>query len=597
MGIKALFLGGTGKEVAMALPTSKQVVDIIVNLKRDWYKRNERFKEWFEFLTLVDKLKTENMESYVSNEPQTFYNMAHYLLTKGDISHTTPIESESALEMDRRAKVHRGCQYMWGEIDRERQLNGGMSFIDELGFFLLVLGWYSVVQSFDKDSGMVQVQIWNPYDVYPKFNGSRMTACSHSYILPGEDALEKAEANDWNYNPIGSIPATVTLDDFFMYDGEALWNMILINSKDVTGWVSRRNMKLLASPVGGFPDRGSLTKSGKDFRTLAGRGIFEVNAGVITAYNKWKSMVAQILRDTAQPITQEFSASPQATVEQLRGRGGLFHYAPGEQGLQRVPPPVIPIEMQTNMVDLTREKQKGSFNDAVYGMVEGQPGYALSLLASSSANQILYPYMDAKHFVIGECDRFWLTNLKTSKKTFDIKGKFIEKLKPVDIPEEVTIHVESNVATPKDWLERGTIAGLLDKHLDNDIIITEIYGLNDPQAVKSRKRLDRVLDHPMSQQVELIAGYYAHADYLEHRMDFRQAALFRRAAQALESQLGVPPAGAGKPEEASRIASQVTEGTPEEKVGVPPQVAPPETGGFTPAQLRQMVGRGSLRAR
>ena len=580
----------------MAL-TEKQVVADIMNLKRDWQERNKKFREWYKFLILMDQLKTAGMESYASNEPQTFYNMAHYLLTKGELSHTTPIETESALELDRKARVHRGCQYMWKEIDRDRQLAGGQSFIDELAFFLLVLGWYSTVSAFDKGDGRIHTQIWNPYDVFPKYSSNRMVACVHSYQLPKEEAKAKAEANGWNYSP-PNTNGVVILDDYFMVEDGVLQNVILIESKAVTDWVPRPEMKLLVAPVGGFPDRGSLNETGKDWRKLSGRGIFEVNAGVAIATNKWKSQIAQILRDTSNPITQEFSATPQATTEQLAERGGLFHYAPGEQGLVRVPPAAIPIEIQANLLELRREYQKGSFNDAVFGMTEGQPGYALSLLASSSANQILYPYMDGKHFVISELDKFWLTNLKASNRTFKIKGKFIESLKPVDIPADVSIEVESTVATPKDWLERGTIGNMLKDQLDHASILTEIYGINDPQAVKRRMSLDRMLDHPMSQMVEMIAGYYAHADYLEHRGDIRQAGLFRRAAMALEAQLGVPPAGSAAPPEAGKVAAARETGAPAERARVSPEVAPPEArGGFTPQQLRQGIGRGTLRAR
>ena len=205
-------------------------------------------------------------------------------------------------------------------------------------------------------------------------------------------------------------------------------------------------------------------------------------------------MVNQILRDTAQPITEEFSAVPQATPEQLRERGAHFHFSPGEQGIVRIPPAAIPMEIHSNLQELKRELQKGSFNDAVYGMLEGQSGYALSLLATSSANQILYPFMDAKHFVISECDNFWLSSLKASGHTFAIKGQFIEELKPNDIPEDVLVQVDSDVATPKDWLERGTIANQMSDTLDETTIISEIYKL-DPQMVRRRKKLDSVMNH------------------------------------------------------------------------------------------------------
>lgn len=582
------------------MPMETDINKLVLSIsktKNYWYQRNIRFKEWYEILILIDNLASKGMETYVSNEPETFYNMAHYLLTKGDISHTTPVENESAIELDRRARVHRGCEYLWKTIDRDRQLAGGQPFIDELSFFMLVLGWYSMVSQFQQDTGLLKTQIWNPYDVYPEYSNNRMSTCIHSYKIPETEAILKAEENRWDYTARGTPTGDVTLDDCFYQDSNGLYNIVLIDSKDVTGWQSRPNMQLLVAPIGGFPDRGSLTpgKGKSDWRKLVGRGIFEVNDVVGTSINKWKSQVSQMLRDTGNPITQEFSASPQATPEQLRERGGLFHYAPGEQGLQRVPPPTMPRELTESLLDSRRERQKGSFSDAVYGMVEGTPGYALSLLASSSANQILYPYMDGKHFVIAEADRFWLSRLKESKKTFKIKGKFIEELAPADIPEEVSIEVESKVATPKDWMERGTIGNMLDKHLDEATIITEIYGLSDPQAIKRRKSLDRMLEHPMSQMVEMIAGYYAHADYLDKRGDRRQAGLFRRAAQAMELQLGVPPAGQGSPGDMSRIQSQRDAGTPEERTRVAPEVSPPEERGFTPQQLRRSLGRGTLR--
>ncbi len=576
----------------------------IFQMKQYWYQRNLKFREWYEVLILVDQLASKGMETYVSNEPQTFYNMAHYLLTKGDISHATPVENESALELDRRAKIHRGCEYLWKTIDRERQLAGGQPFVDELSFFLLLLGWYSTVSAFDQNTGLLRTQIWNPYDVYPKYSNNRMTACVHSYSISEEEAGLKADENEWVYKPRGTATGDVILDDYFYQDREGLHNLILIDSKDVTGWVSRPDMQLLVAPVGGFPDKGSLTKRSpqskslgvRDWRRLSSRGIFEVNEAVTTSFNKWKSMISQILRDTAQPITQEFSATPQATPEQLRERGAHFHYSPGEQGLQRLPPPAIPIEVQAYQLESRREIQKGSFNDAVYGMTEGQPGYALSLLASSSANQILYPYMDGKHFVIAESDRFWLSKLKSSKRVFQVKGKFVEKLSPPDIPEDVSIEVNSRVATTKDWLESSSIANMADKHLDEATIITEIYGLNDPQSIKRRRSLDRMLNSVEAQLVEKITGFYSHAEYLDKRGDRRQARIFRRMAQAMEAQMGVPPPGQGLPQDMSRIEAERKAGTPEERARVSPAVAPPEAGGVPPEQLRRSIGRGSLRA-
>jgi len=578
----------------------QEVINDIAKLKRYWEKRNKKFRDWYEILLLVDLLATKKMESYASNEPQTFYNMAHYLLTKGELSHSISIADESAIELDRRARVNRGCEFMWKQIDKERQAGGEQTFIDDAAFFLLVLGWYSMVYAFDKETGLLKAQVWNPADTYPRFVNNRTVSCVHSYKITEEEAKIKAQDNGWSYtSPVSSPYGFVTLDDYFYQTNEALYNMILIDNQDVTGWVDRPDMKLVVGAVGGFPDKGSLTQRkrlGESWKELKGRGIFEVNANIGNHFNKWKSEMSQILRDTSQPITQEHSGSPNATPEQLRERGALFHYAPGEAGLSRLPPAAIPIELQAHLVEMRREIQKGSFNDAVYGMVEGQPGYALSLLATSSANQILYPYMDGKHLIISGGDEFWLSRLKTSKRVFNIRGKFLEKLSPVDIPENVTMEVESDVATPKDWLERGTIGGMVREDFDKATLLSEIYKVKDPQAILRRKALDRALDHPMTQNVELIASYYVHADYLEKRGDLRQAELFKKAAQALEGQLGVPPAGQGRPEESPRIEAEREAGSPKPRATSRPEIAPPETrGGFTPQQLRGMVGSGRIK--
>ena len=99
----------------------------------------------------------------------------------------------------------------------------------------------------------------------------------------------------------------------------------------------------------------------------------------------------------------------------------------------------------------------------------------------------------------------------------------------------------------------------------------------------------------MTKQLELIAGYYSHAKYLEAMGDSKQAALFRMAAQALERQLGAPPPGSARPAQAIPAEAAREAGAPAEKVPVRPEISPPESRGFTPAQLRSMIGEGRVK--
>jgi len=573
----------------------------VSNLQTYWQQRNTKFREWYEYLVLIDKLSAKGMESYVSNEPATFFQMAHYLLTKGTISHYIPIIADSAIDLDNRAKVHRGCQYMWHQIDRNRKLGGNQSYISDMAFYLLTLGWYATVTAFDPITGMMKAQVWNPYETYPSYANDKMIECVHSYSITQTEAVTKASDNGWNYNPTskGGMNSLVVLNDFFQLVNGVWQNIVLIDGRDVTGWVPRPEMNLLVAPVGGYPDRGALSPGSKDWRTLTGKGIFEVNETVATSFNKWKSMVSQILRDTAQPITQEFTANPQATPEQLRERGGLFHYAPGEVGLQRLPPAQLPPALSESLVEHRRELQKGSFNDAVFGMIEGQAGYTLSLLASSSANQILYPYMEAKHFVLAESDNFWLSNLKLSKKNFQVKGKYIELLKPADIPDNVSVVVESDVATPVDWLQRGTIGGMIREDVDKSTLLSEVYKFPDPQSIIRAKQLDDMLEHPMSKQLEMIASYVVHANYLDSVGDKDQADLFRQASEVLKSQMGQPaPGQANNPMQQGNALQARQAGAPQPVPTVSPSVVAPETvGGFTPQNMRKAIGQGTVSLR
>lgn len=574
--------------------TEQEIKADIISLKGAWGERNQKFKHWYEILTLVDFLATRGMESSVSNEPGTFYNMAHYLLTKGEVTHSAPIEIETSYELDQKAKLDRACKYMWSKTNIERRYGGTAPFIEDLGFYLLILGWFCSVSYFDKATDGFNTQLWCPMETYPRYANNYMSACVHSYPIPETEARLKAEQKGWDYQS-KAVSGKVILDDYFIRIHGSLYNMVLINSKKVTDLIERPDMQLIVAPVGGFPDRGSLSPT---WKKQMGRSIFAINETVTTYFNKWNSMIAQILKDTAQTVTEEFSSSPQATPEQLRERGALFHYAPEERGLVHVPPPNIPGELQGHLNNIQKELQKGSFNDAVFGMMGGQAGYALSLLSEASTNQILSPYMDAKHFIISEIDKFWLTQLKTSGNQFFIKGKLIETLTSAEIPEEVLIQASSDIATPKDWMERGTIANLLKDHIDEATIITEVLKFSDPQAIKQRKSLDKIMEHPISQMVKMISGYQNHAEYLDARGDWKQADLFRKAAASLEAQLGAPAPGQAKPEEASRVEAERTAGAPPEKTRVSPEAAPPEaTQGYSPQQLRQLIGAGKIAER
>jgi len=156
----------------------------------------------------------------------------------------------------------------------------------------------------------------------------------------------------------------------------------------------------------------------------------------------------------------------------------------------------------------------------------------------------------------------------------------------------VSITVESDVATPKDWLERGTIANYLTEHFDEITILSEILNQRDPQAIIRRKKLDRVMNSPEAIALEKISSFRAHAEYLEFHGDRVQANSFKKMADALEAQMGAPAPGQGTVSEMGRIEAQREAGAPKAEPRTKPEVAPPETRGYTPQHLRNVIGKG-----
>jgi len=225
---------------------------------------------------------------------------------------------------------------------------------------------------------------------------------------------------------------------------------------------------------------------------------------------------------------------------------------------------------------MEKDLQKGGFSDLLYGLVEGRlSGFALSQIVNT-ANQILMPYQEAKNFFISQCDTFFLKKIKEGGKKFVIKGRVLEELLPKEIPEDVTVTSFSELATPKDWLEKATVAAYLKDLLDEGTILEEILKVPDIQVINRRKQTDRVRNHPITQNIELAAAYSTYAKYLDWRGDREGAARFRKAAQAMEAQLSAPPPGQGYPAEMPEIIAQREAGSPAKPPGVSPTVLPPQ---------------------
>lgn len=555
----------------------QEIKSTISELKQNWYWRNNKFEEWLDILNLEDKYKTQGMESYVSNEPRTFLNMAMYLLTAGEMRHMVGIEQDDPISLESQSRVDRACQYMWRRIDDKRRRGGAYPVRQERGFNLLLFGWYAEKSYYDKDTNTFNVVLWPPANVYPKYEDDMMTAVVHEYKLDVKAAVRKARENNWQYEP-KIRNGEVTLQDFFYLDDDPnyYYNVVLIEDEPVTPVTLRDDVLLLVAPVGGFPEKALQ----RDYVHQAniGQGIFADISEAYDALNKWATYQMQILREVTEQQWLETSAgAPKIDPDKLRQSGAVFQLNPGES-LEPIQKPPPPIELSATIMSLRRDIAKSSFTDLVYGMAEQAiSGLAATQQIDASAHQVLYPYREAADFVTAEHDRFWLQHMKSSKKVFEVKGNRIEKLKPTDIPDNVSVEVTTQLATPRDWQERGTIAGMLEPFLDNTTILNEILQMQDPQEVKRRKADDMVLEHPMSVNIRLAGAYRRFAEERRHHGDKKQAEAFERAADALEQQSAAPPAGQARPAAHTEAETKREAGAPREKPRARPEIVAPGT--------------------
>ena len=148
-------------------PTPQYVITACENLKTNWSTRAKKFKEWYDILLLTDELEQEGMESVVTNDPRTGYNLAKHLLSTMVIA--DKIESVE-LPQENIPAVSYLEKYMserWVSQEKRYRSAGRQSWLVEFISWLLATGWYSVFAMATQNE--VWAEVWSPADCFPGF--------------------------------------------------------------------------------------------------------------------------------------------------------------------------------------------------------------------------------------------------------------------------------------------------------------------------------------------------------------------------------------------------------------------------------------------
>lgn len=535
----------------MVVPISAdKIVARCNNLKRGWFTRNKKFKDWYNLLLLKDELEQEGMESVTSNDPRTGFNLALHLLTSSIIAHKIPSENLDPTEVTAVSYVERRFTRAWTAIEASYRRSGRQSWLRDFVSFMLATGWYSVFAMVD-DNGFT-AEVWHPADVFPQFGDDGLVECAHIYPLSAAAAHKKVRAMGWSIR--SPFTGTVNLYNYWVFDADGdVTNAIVLGREYVKLPVKEMKLSripIFISPVSGLPDRGSLTGANK-WQEHFGESILATNEGVTKNFNKVLTYQQQLVRDVANPRWFERSSgdTPILTEENLFKRGAIFRGAL-QDSVEPLAVPPIPVEMRTMLFEYGNMQQRGLFPSVLFGNIQQQlAGYAMSQVASA-AMQVLTPYELGIKGLLTDIDNFFLTQIIDNNYTpnsFDM---------PANFPDDAEFAVDFNINIPGYLIQRATVARMLDPtfRLSTRTVMENLFPeIKDPLMEQAIGRKDEAMMHPKAIAISLITAWKEEARRLRDLGDTESAELFEMAAESAKAELVAPQAAPAPTDQAGAV--------------------------------------------
>lgn len=541
------------------------------DIEGKWSNRNAKFKDWYELILQKDKLAQEDMESFVGNDPRTYYNVAvHMLATK--ITHRIPSENLDSSEIGDATEIEAMLDHAWKQIDRIYRFRGKQSWMWNFVSLMLATGWYSVFHM--ATDAEIIAEVWHPAEVYPEFDdgGDGLVLVTRTYSVTLDQAKRKAALGKWTL-PQGLAVGNRTLRNVWWYDGGKVMHAVLLDNEFVKspkpGGEPFDEIPVLVSPVGGLPDTGAIMKTkvkGEDWTEHWGEGVVATNEKMYDQYNRSRSWSNQLLRDTANPRWFERSQGGDILrPEDMFKRGAIFRGGPGDE-IMPLPVPALPIEIRTDRFDDQAMIQRGSISWALQGNIQGQMSGYLWTQMASQIQGALKPYLDAIIAVTSEMDNSSLKYIKRNKfKPYGIGLPTIKDNYEVDTTYDIKV--------PGDLIQRATVARMLDPEFRmatttvSELLFPEI---KDPQREQAKVRKDQAMMHPLSIMVNQITAFKQKAmEIRKAGRDDETARLYEKAAAALEAQIAPEPAPAPTPTPAGPISGAMGAGPPGGVPGLP----------------------------
>ena len=577
----------------------EEIVKISSKLESDWLERNGVIETWYTIRELTASDTKTKYETIVSNDPKTFFNLALHFLSARKPTHRIPMTTQSLEEQDRISKAERALDSIWRERDEEQIERGRDPWQRELADFMLIQGWYAVfyavlegIREGGKPLPRFVAEIWNPLEVFPRWDGEGMSHCAHIYKTTLGEVRAKAELRGWTQlNLDGEDTKSVKVTDFWrrVFKGgkSHVYNAVLVDKEEVKKEKEEpqfTRIPILTGPVGGSADRGGRLTG--QYRTKMGESILEPNRELGKKINDYMSFHADLIRQFAEPpiLTTAAGGRTILTPDMLDEEGSPIISGQPEDTAIWMRPPGLPDASGLIVSQLTGMRQRGAFPDSLYGNIGFElSGFAITQLITA-ALAILTPHKNLMSTIYSQIGKAWLEGYKEGNfgdiivASLTNRGFYQEDFTSKDVPDCRYIICNVELATPEDMMRRIAIARQAKPQgdiLDSVTIIDEVLGLQDAALIQERIGDDMLRAHPAYQQIQLILAMKKKIPQLQLKGRTEEAAILQQAMEQIMANLGAPAPGSPSP------ASP----------GMSPENLPAEAQGLSPDALKAMLGR------
>ena len=509
-------------------------------LASSWSMRSTAIKKWYNMIRLTDDLKQDKMESVISSDPRTSFNMASWLLTPKTPVFTVDTEGMTEEEVGNVGAVESYCNREYLREQRRTASSLYGRFDKRLVNYMLATGWYAVGSYPTPDGWMWGV--WNPASVYPDYNqDGQLVQVARRYQIPSRQALSKIRSEGWQEPQRawsgGKLYVYIKwwMDWDTELQEEVAWFCAGIGNELVSppGPTPFRAIPIQVAPVAGLPDDGTITQD-DSWRAEIGNSLVTPVLDIQKNYNKMMSYMQQLIRDTANPRwVEKVRGSSVLDPEKLFERGATFTIEPGEDIYPLATPP-LPAEMRSHEFDLRNQIQRASFSDLTFGNVTQQVSAMLVTQVTASAQQILNPFQMGVSAVFSGIAVLNIAHMRLFGFPLLSGQAAFSKL-----PELLTIDFKYDVAIPGDFLNRANSARILNP--DFRLSTSTLMELLIPEvrnAIIERGNLqaEDALNNPIARAVLSMWQLQLAAREARNNNDEQLAAMLERAAALMEGQ-------------------------------------------------------------